>query len=69
MNKITKPDWLLFAEKVRVQIDNMKPTKSGKREADAIRSAWLDAKYHRGYKGSSRDWEILLQRLGRVRQG
>lgn len=44
MNKIIKPEWLLFAEKVRVQINNMKPTKSGKREADRIYGAWLDVR-------------------------
>jgi len=68
MNKIKKPDWMLFAEKVRVQVDNMKPTKSGKREADAIYRAWLDAQSSHGYPGSSRDWEILLRRLGQRRQ-
>lgn len=68
MNKIQKPEWLLYAEKVRVQVDNMKPTKSGKREADKIYSSWLDAKDRYGYEGSSRDWEYLIRRLGRVRR-
>jgi hypothetical protein len=38
-----KPAWLLYAAEVRVQLDNMKPTKNGKREADRIYREWLEA--------------------------
>lgn len=68
MNIIKKPEWLLYAEKLRVRIDNMSPTKSGKREADAIYRAWVDATHTMAYEGSEHDWECLLRNLGRVRR-
>ena len=68
MNKIQKPEWLLFAERLRVRIDNMPPNKSGKREARAIYDGWLQATRTLGYQGSDRDWECLLRNLGRVRR-
>jgi hypothetical protein len=65
---ISKPIWLLFAETVRQRIDNMKSSKSGKREADAMYHAWLQATNEKGYPGSENDWQILLRRLERKKQ-
>lgn len=44
MNKIHKPEWLLFAEDTRRRLDNVKPSKSGKREERFIRMAWQTAR-------------------------
>lgn len=65
MNKIHKPEWLLFAEKTRIRLDNIEPTKSGKREERFIRSAWHTARLQKGYEGSDTDWEYLLHHLGK----
>ena len=62
---LKKPEWLIYAQGVRVMVDKMKPTKSGKRESEAIYRAWLTACREKGYPGSERDWKILVRRLGR----
>jgi hypothetical protein len=60
-----KPIWYQYAQEVQMQVDNMRSTKSGKREADFIYRAWLTACQEKGYEGSPSDWEALLSRLRR----
>jgi hypothetical protein len=62
-----KPEWLIYAAEVRQSIDKMRPTKSGKRERDAIRDYYLIARDEKGYEGSLGDWEILLRRVNEIR--
>lgn len=65
---MAKPKWLLYAAEVREQVDKMRPTKSGKRESDAVYRAWLRAQTM-GYEGSSKDFEYLVRNYDRVNKG
>lgn len=66
MNKPQWPEWMIFADEVRKKVDDMKPTKSGKRERDRLYSGWQEACSRHGYRGSIHDWHALIRRLGRV---
>jgi hypothetical protein len=62
---ISKPEWLLYAEKVRAQLSNMKDTKSGKRSERASLAAWKHAMNELSYEGSFNDWQYLMRRMPR----
>jgi hypothetical protein len=62
MNKIQKPEWLLYAGKVRQQLANMSDTKSGKRSELHIWLTYRNACDQKGYRGSLGGWENLLGR-------
>jgi hypothetical protein len=62
-----KPQWLLYAEQVRKDMDNLKPQKSGKNAEQKLLRTWKTATAEKQYPGSLSDWEILIHRLGRRR--
>lgn len=57
-----KPEWLLFAEKVRGELANIRDTKSGKRSERHILDRYREACRELGYEGSLSDWHYLLGR-------
>jgi len=59
-----KPSWLLYAAEARLYLDNMKPSKSGKREDAYLYMAWRHVCSKHGYEGGFNDWRILVDRLG-----
>jgi hypothetical protein len=69
MRKIQKPEWLLYAEKVRIELNNLPCTKSGKRLDRHELDAWKKAMAEMNYQGSLRDWQFLIRNLGRKKHG
>jgi len=62
MNKIQKPEWLLYAAEVREKLANMADTKSGKRSELAVWLSYQKACDNMDYRGSLGDWNHLLRR-------
>jgi len=60
-----KPEWLIYAQDARKQLDGVKPSKSGKREERCELSTWQTAREAKGYPGGFEDWQFLLRKLGR----
>jgi len=56
---------MLFAAEVRKGLDNVKPTKSGKREEQYLWRTYQDACSMHGYPGMFYEWEILVHRMGK----
>jgi hypothetical protein len=65
MNAIRKPQWLPYAQKVRVDLGNIKDTKSGKRTERAAEMAYRKACQEMGYEGTFTDWSYLVGFLPR----
>jgi hypothetical protein len=66
MRKIQKPAWLLFGEECRdKKMPELRRTKDGKREEDAI-CRWLcEAREKYQYPGTEYDWFCLVKWPGR----
>lgn len=60
-----KPEWLIYAEAVRKEIDQLKPKKPGKNVERRLWDSWRQACEQKQYPGSLGDWEILIHRLGK----
>lgn len=58
-----KPEWLLYAERVRKEIDQLPAKKSGKNVERHLLMTWNEACNGKNYRGSLGDWEILIRRL------
>jgi len=69
MRAIQKPRWLIYAAQVRVELDTMPTTKSGKRLNAHELDTWRKAMAEMGYDGSFNDWKNLIQQLGRQTRG
>ena len=65
MNPIKKPEWLLYAQRVRVELGNIKDIKSGKRTERAAISAYRKARDEMQYEGTFADWSFLVGLLPR----
>jgi hypothetical protein len=60
-----KPSWLIYAETVRKEIDDMPAKKSGKNVERRLLDSWRRACDEMQYRGSMGDWEVLMRQLGR----
>jgi hypothetical protein len=60
-----KPEWLLYAETIRKEIDDMPAEKSGKNVERRLLDTYRRAQAEKQYPGSLGDWEVLMRRLGR----
>jgi hypothetical protein len=61
-----KPEWLIYAEQIRKEIDQMRAKKGGKNVERRLFSTWRQACDQKLYPGSLGDWEILIRTLGRT---
>ena len=61
MNKIQKPEWLLYGEKVREQLTHITDNKSGKQTHRRVESSYRLACAEKGYRGSLADWYYVVR--------
>jgi hypothetical protein len=62
---IKKPAWMYYAAQAQKQLDDIKPSKSGKREEEHLYRTWLTASEKHGYPGLASDLETLVRRIAR----
>ena len=60
MNNIKRPSWLIYAETIRKEVDQLKPRKSGKNVEAKLLWSYKTAIDEYKYPGSFKDWDVLI---------
>jgi len=62
-----KPAWYLYAYEAQIELDAVKPSRSGSDEERVYERTFATAKQQKGYPGTLADWHDLLAHVRRTK--